>query len=309
VPDCRLLAETLASWGGAVVPARVHTDGSEWFKASIKGWPARASSDPSQWREDWFTWGGNWWVAVCPRVGGLVALDLDGPEAIAVFKDAWASGDLPWHGEELVYTTPGHGGGMHVWWRWPTTLAPFSRLVATLPAGGEVDLRGEAGFVLMCGAPRPDLLDGARYAMVQKPDPGGPPPAPPELRDWVMSLGPHVAEDAPVHQGKQLSPEGLARVAEQQGGRVTHDRHSTLFRVCSWLRVRRDFNTFETLATELWRLTETHFDTGAEGADHWQNECVRVARNARAYTEARDAAQAEAAQVSIAALGLGPPRR
>jgi hypothetical protein len=306
MPDCRLLAETIASWGGAVVPARVNMHGTEWTKSSIKGWPARASSDPSQWREDWFTWGGTWWVACCPRFGGLVALDLDGPEAI----DAYLHSDpelVPHNGDELIYKTPGHGGGMHVWWRWPPTLAPFSRLVATLPAGGEVDLRGEAGFVLMAGAPRPDLPPGAAYEIVQRPDPGPPPPAPPGLRDWVMSLGPSVAEDAPVHQGKQLSPEGLVRLAESQGGRVQHDRHSTLFRVCSWLRVRKDFNTFELLATELWRLVETHFNMGEEGEDHWQQECVRVAKNARAYTEERDQMQMEAAAASLRALGLAPP--
>jgi hypothetical protein len=306
MPNCRLLAETLASWGGAVVPARVMMSEGSWTKASIRSWPTKASSNPADWRGDWFTWGGTWWVAVCPRVGGLVCLDLDGPEAVEVFRESRAIGQLCWTNEELVYTTPGHGGGMHVWWRWPTSLPAFSRLVATLPAGGEVDLRGEAGFVLMCGAPRPDLPDGARYGIEQRPPSGGVPPAPSGLREWVMSLGPHVAEDAPVHQGKQLSPESLAKLAK--GDKIQTDRHSTLFRVCSWLRVRRDFNTFEALAAELWRLAETYIDFGEEGPDHWMNECIRVARNARAYTEARDKAQAEAAARSLELLGLSPPK-
>jgi hypothetical protein len=304
MPDCRLLAETVAGWGGAVVPARVMLDGAgEWCKASIRGWPAKASPDPRQWRPDWFDWGGSWWVAACPRYGGLVCMDLDGPEAVEAFK----GGPDLLAGGELAYTTPGHGGGMHVWWRWPPDLKPFSRLVATLPGGGEVDLRGEAGFVLRTGAPRPDLPPGARYEIVQRPGPGGPPPAPPGLRGWVESLGPSVAEDAPVHQGQQLSPAGLAKLAAQQGGKVRHDRHSTLFRTSSWLRVRQDFNTFETLATELWRLVTTHFDVGEEGEDHWQQECLRVARNARDYTEKRDAERAEAARRSLALLGLAPP--
>lgn len=306
--DCQALAHTFASWGGAVVPARVMQDQGSWSKASIRGWPRLASSDPSMWRPDWFTWGGSWWVACCPRVGGLVCMDLDGPEAIEVARSAIKSGDLPWTGEELVYTTPGHGGGMHIWWRWPTSLAPFSRLVATLPGGAEVDLRGEAGFVLLYGAPRPDLPEGAKYELRSRPGEGGPPPAPDGLRAWVESLGPSRAEDAPVHQGRQLSPEGLARLAAKQGGRITRDRHSTLFRVCSWLRVRREFNTFEALATELWRLVETYFDCGNEGAEHWQREAIRVARNARRYMEERDRAQAEAAAATLAALGLGPQK-
>jgi hypothetical protein len=300
------MAERVASWGGSVVPARVFQTAGEWGKASIKQWPSRASSDPARWRPDWFSWGGDWWVACCPRVGGLVCLDLDGPEAVQAFSGAFPHIKLT--GTELIYTTPGHGGGMHVWWRWPPSLAPFSRLVAQLPGGGEVDMRGEAGFVLLCGAPRPDLPDGARYEVVSNPGREGPPPAPEGLRDWVASLGPSVAEDAPVHQGKQLSPEGLARMAQQQGGRVTSDRHSALFRVCSWLRVRREYNTFETLAAELWRLVETHFEVGEEGEDHWMNECVRVARNARRYTEERDQAQMEAAQRAMEALGLAPRR-
>lgn len=304
MPDCRLLAETFASWGGSVVPARVIMHENEWSKASIRGWPSKASSDPAQWRADWFTWEGTWWVAVCPRVGGLVCLDLDGPEAI----DAAGKGGLfGGSGDELIYRTPGHGGGMHIWWRWPHDLPAFSRLVATLPAGGEVDMRGEAGFVLMYGAPRPDVGEDAAYELLRRPGPGGPPPPPPGLREWVMSLGPHVAEDAPVHQGKQLSPEALAKLAASQGGKVKHDRHSTLFRVCSWLRVRKDFNTFETLGAELWRLVNVHFDIAEEGEDHWMTECVRVARNARAYTEARDLQQAEAARRGLELLGLAPP--
>lgn len=305
MPNCRTLAETLASWGASVVPARVARSEGEWTKASIRGWPSAASSDPLRWRPDWFTWGGTWWVATCPRVGGLFALDLDGPEAIDAARAGGIVGGI---GDELIYRTPGHGGGMHIWWRWPKDMPAFSRLVATLPGGGEVDMRGEAGFVLMCGAPRPDLPEGARYEMVRRPGPGGPPPPPPGLREWVESLGPSVAEDAPVHQGKQLSPEALAKVAEQQGGRIKHDRHSTLFRACSWLRVRKDFNTFETLASELWRLVNLYFDMAEEGEDHWMNECVRVARNARAYTEARDQAQVEAARRGLELLGLAPPR-
>ena len=232
----------------------------------------------------------------------MVALDLDGPEAIKVFNEFVVTG------EELIYTTPGHGGGMHVWWRWPPDLPVFSRLVAQLPAGGEVDLRGEAGFVLMCGAPRPDLPDGARYQLLQRPPPGGPPPAPLGLQDWVRSLGPSIMEEAPVHQGKQLSPEAVAKIAQAQGGRIHLDRHSTLFRACSWLRVRKDFNTFETLGTELWRIVSVYFDMGEEGEDHWMNECVRVARNARAYTEERDKVQMEAARRGMELLGLAPPK-
>lgn len=305
--ECRDLALELARWGGAVVPARVAMHDGEWSKSSVKGWPTKASSNPSAWRADWFTWGGTWWVAVCPRVGGLVAMDLDGPEAVAVFEEDRANMVFPWTDEELVYTTPGHGGGMHIWWRWPHNLPAFSRLVATLPAGGEVDLRGEAGFVLIAGAPRPDLPEGARYELKQRPSREGPPLAPPWLQRWVKSLGPSVAEDAPVHQGKQLSPQGLVSLAASQGGRVKADRHSTLFRVCSWLRVRREFNTFEALAAELWRLVETYFDTGEEGAEHWENEAIRVSKNARAYTETRDKEQVEAAARAMEALGLAPP--
>jgi hypothetical protein len=53
---------------------------------------------------------------------------------------------------------------------------------------------------------------------------------------------------------------------------------------------------------------EAHFDTGDEGIEHWQNEVIRVSKNARAYTEARDRAQAEAAKTALEALGIAPPR-
>lgn len=301
---CRDLAETVASWGGAVVPARVNRDDDGWHKGSIKGWPAKASADPSQWRNDWFTWGGNWHVALCPRVGGLVALDLDGEPAVNLLREAVALMQVPWDDANppLVYRTPGHGGGMHIVWRWPRGLPAFSRRVVTTAEGAQVDLRGEGTFLLLFGAPRPDVGEDARYELVARPGPGGPPPMPERIVPWMESLGDINVEDAPSLGAKQLSPEGLARLAAAQGGKVHADRHVALFRVASYLRVRTGTRTFEALAAELWRLVETHFHIDDE-EEHWQSEVIRVSRNASRYTAERDAEQAKAAQAWARAFG------
>ena len=231
--DCRPLAELIASWGGSVVPARVVFDGGSWTKSSIRGWPQKASRVPGRWPENWFHWGGAWHVALCPRHGGLVAMDLDGEHAIDIARQAVRDGVIPWDPPPLAYRTPGHGGGMHVIWRWPASLPAFSRLTAALPGGGEVDMRGESGFLLLVGAPRPDV-PGGRYEMVSRPGDEGPPPAPDGIMDWVRSLGPSTAVDAPIHQGRQLDPDELPALAASQGGRLTHDRHTTLFRLASY---------------------------------------------------------------------------
>jgi hypothetical protein len=295
VPDCRALAEAVASWGGSVVPARVNMGPDGWHKGSIKGWPQRASADPSAWPDGWFTWGGDWWVALVPKVGRLLAVDLDGEEAVDLYRQA-AKGDRSlWEPGSLSYTTPGHGGGMHFVWRWPAHLPTFSRRVVTTASGAQIDLRGEATFTLLCGAPRPDLPPGAGYGVVSRPGVGGPPPLPAGFVPWTESLGDLNVEASPSLGARQLSPEGLAELAARQGGRVHADRHVTLFRLASWLRVRRGTRTFETLAAELWRLCETYVDFGDEGEEAWQQEILRVAHNASRYTEERDRMQTEAA--------------
>jgi hypothetical protein len=299
LPDCTALAGAVASWGGAVVPARVNSDGDGgWHKGSVKGWPAKASSDPSKWADGWFTWGGSWWAALCPRQGGLVTLDLDGPHAVDLFRGVR---DDFWTPDTLTYKTPGHGGGMHVVWRWPQWLGAFSRQVCTTALGAQLDLRGEGTFLLLCGAPRPDLPAGAAYELVSRPGEHGPPPMPPLFMDWFSRLGDVSLEAAPSLGAKQLDPDDLVALALRQGGKVKADRHSCLFRTASWLRVRHGTRTFEALANELWRLVETYFDI-ADEEEHWKQEVIRVAKNASKYTEERDRAQAEAARASLAAL-------
>jgi hypothetical protein len=295
--DCRALAETVASWGGAVVPARVNWADGGWHKGSVRGWPAKASSDPRSWPDtSWFTWGSNWWVALCPRQGGLVAVDCDGQAAVDLLREAVAIGQVPWDDGDtpLTYRTPGHGGGLHLVYRWPPGLPAFSRRVVTTAEGAQIDLRGEGTFLLLCGAPRPDVGPDARYEMVSRPGEHGPPPLPDGFPEWMDSLGDVNVEAAPSLGAKQLSPEGLARMAAAQGGRLRADRHVALFRVASHLRVQRGTRTFEALATELWRLVEANMDIDGE-EEHWQEECIRVARNAAEYTRKRDEMQVQAA--------------
>ncbi len=129
--------------------------------------------------------------------------------------------------------------------------------------------------------------------MVSRPGDEGPPPAPDGIMDWVRSLGPSTAVDAPIHQGRQLNPDELPALAASQGGRLTHDRHTTLFRLASYLRVRSGTRTFETLAAKLWELCSGVFDLGEEGEEYWMQECVRVAKNAAAYTAERDQREME----------------
>ena len=290
-----------------MVPARVQADGDGgWHKGSVKGWPARASSNPGQWPEGWFTWGGTWWVALCPRAGGLVAVDLDGEEAVATMREAVALMQLPWDDADppLSYRTPGHGGGMHFVWCWPPSLPPFSRQVVTLASGAQIDLRGEGTFLLLCGAPRPDIGDAAKYELITRPGEQGPPPLPDAFPKWMESLGDVNVERAPSLGAKQLSPAGLVELAAAQGGKLRSDRHVALFRAASWLRVRQGTRTFETLATALWDLVQAHFDIDGE-QDHWEQETLRIARNASRYTEERDRAQAEAAAQLAESWGVG----
>jgi hypothetical protein len=290
-----------------VVPARVNSDGGGGFyKGSIKGWPARASSDPAKWPDGWFTWGGDWWAALCPRAGGLVALDLDGPEAVNTFRRGVKQGEFDWPAEPpLAYRTPGHGGGMHFVWRWPPGLPPFSRKVLTIEKGGQIDLRGEGTFLLLCGAPRPDLPAGARYEVVMRPLNSGPPQIPVNVVAWMEELpGVVTTEEAPSLDVRQASPAQIEKMAAAQGGRIRVDRHTALFALASYLRVRQGTRTFEQLATALWQALELHFEIEDE-VEHWQSEAIRVARNASKYTEERDRLQREAATSGLRAL-MGP---
>lgn len=290
--------ETVASWGGAVVPARVLYQDGGFTKSSIKAWPAKASPDVSQWPSEWGHWGGAWWAALCPRVGGLVALDLDGEEAIDAFRTAVQVDPTLWPNDPLAYKTPGHGGGMHVVWRWPPDLPAFSRMVVTLECGGQVDLRGESTFLLLAGAPRPDISEGDDlYHMISRPGEEGPPYAPAHLVPWMEVLsGSFFRQAGPSLEYKQMSPTDFTKMAKNQGGKIVVDRHSALFSLASYLRVRTGTRTFETLATELWRLAETYIDYGTEGEESWQTETLRVARNASKYLEERDRQQMEAAK-------------
>lgn len=297
--ECRALMERVASWGGAVVPARVVFQDGGFTKSSIRGWPAKATPDISAWPVEWGHWGGSWWAAVCPRVGGLVALDLDGAEAIEAYRSAVRVDPELWPEGALAYQTPGHGGGMHVVWRWPRELPSFSRMVVTLEGGGQVDLRGESTFLLLFGAPRPDVSEGvSQYELISRPgDDDCPPFAPHNLVSWMEALAGTITHQAsPSLEYKQMSPAAFAKMAKAQGGKITVDRHSALFSLASYLRVRSGTRTFETLAAELWKNAETFIDYGQEGEEAWQTETLRVARNASRYLEERDRQQMEAAK-------------
>lgn len=302
--DCLHLAQTLASWDFAVVPARVNKSAEgEYHKGSVKGWPARASALQSKWAEGWFTWGGDWHVAICPRQGGAVALDCDGTDSVDLLREAINSKVLPWTGQELCYSTPGHGGGLHVVWRWPKGLPTFSRKVVTLESGAQLDLRGEGTFLLTYGAPRPDLPEGSSYKIHSRPGEDGPPEMPLEVVSWMESLGQIESVEAPSIDVKQKSPEQLVKLASSQGGKIRVDRHSHLFALASYLRVRKDTKTFEALAHKLWELVQAHFEIVGE-EEHWKKEVIRVSKNAIQYTQERDQKNLLVAQAALKAANL-----
>jgi hypothetical protein len=179
---------------------------------------------------------------------------------------------------------------------------PFARKVLTLENGGQVDLRGEGTFLLLCGAPRPDLPAGAKYEVVSLPGGDALPLLPGGFEEWMASLpGIATAEDAPTLDVRQSSPEQIEKMAIAQGGKIKTDRHTALFALASYLRVRQGTRTFEQLATALWAALEQHFDIEDE-VEHWQSEAIRVARNASKYTEERDRLQREAAASAMASL-------
>lgn len=159
-------------------------------------------------------------VGVATGAGsGLVVIDLDGADA----KAWWAHAQLD-HGRTprppyLAQTTPGHGGGLHVFFRYPDDGRTYRNTTSRIAE--HVDTRAEAGYVVVAPS---NHVDGV-YAWVDEEAPvvgmpdwladlcADPPPAPaPASRAAPGSNGAGYAQAA-------LTAE-LARVASAvEGGR------------------------------------------------------------------------------------------
>lgn len=206
------MALKVASWGWRVAPGFCSRQGE---KVPLCGnWVENASTD-SQVLEKWWD-ERNWlWPGVVSGVGSCIVLDCDKPEAVDWFRSLVAREG--WHRGGLIYRTPGKGGGLHCVWNWPEFLgADFRQAKVTLPSGGEVQIRGNGHWTLLCGAKRPDGV----YEVLEVPDDVYGPLAAPQtllqaiLRESVVHVGKVVSGDL-----VELSPEDAWAGAPYTDGR------------------------------------------------------------------------------------------
>jgi Bifunctional DNA primase/polymerase, N-terminal len=126
-------------------------------------------------------------VGVATGAGSdVVVVDLDGPAALAW----WAAAQLE-HGYEVVtlaQTTPGHGGGLHLFFGYPTDGRVIRNSAGRLAE--HVDVRGEGGYVIVAPSnhvdgvyewvdvdtPIASLPEWLAALMVDTPAPPPPPP-------------------------------------------------------------------------------------------------------------------------------------
>lgn len=163
-------ARQVVRLGWKVIPAFVNASGE---KIPLCGgrWPEKATLDERVLEEWWERrpWA---WPGTVSGVGSSLVMDVDGPVAVEWFRDlvekagGWVSGGL-------LYRTPGKGGGLHVVWDYPSWLVREFSQAKVILEGGEVQLRGNGHYTLLCGARRPDLPVGERdYTLLEEPQVG-----------------------------------------------------------------------------------------------------------------------------------------
>lgn len=159
-----LAAKWVVGLGGHVIPAYVSMKTGDKYPL-VKEWVNAACRD-EECLNRWWDLYGYAWPGVVSRPDGLVCFDLDGPEAVDWFRELCIS--VGWTGEgALIYRSPGRGQGLHIWFKWPTYLAPIhSAKYREVDWNGEAQLRGVGCWTMMAGARRPD----GEYTMVQVPD-------------------------------------------------------------------------------------------------------------------------------------------
>lgn len=205
------MALKVAGWGWRVAPGFCSRQGE---KVPLMGnWVQNATTDEEVLRKAWDN--RSWmWPGVVSGVGSCIVLDCDGPEAVDWFRTLVNSEG--WHRGGLIYRTPGRGGGLHCVWNWPDFLGRDFRQAKVALADGEVQIRGNGHWTLLCGAKRPDGV----YEVLEMPDDVQGPSVAPEgiirsiLRESVVSTGRMVSSDL-----EELSPEEAWNLAPLNDGR------------------------------------------------------------------------------------------
>ena len=205
------MALKVAKWGWRVAPGFCSKAGE---KVPLMGnWVQNATTDPEVLREAWAN--RSWmWPGVVSGIGSCLVLDCDGPPAVdflreCVSSEGWVSGGL-------VYRTPGRSGGLHCVWDWPDFLGRDFRQAKVNLNGGEVQIRGNGHWTLLCGAKRPD----GEYTVIETPDETiGPITAPESLLRRILKES--VVSTGKVTQGdlQEISPEDAWAQAPYHDGR------------------------------------------------------------------------------------------
>jgi bifunctional DNA primase/polymerase-like protein len=276
------VARIVASWGFRVFPGFVTRTGEKIPYSGFGGnWVKLATTEEREF-EQWWEKSPWLWPGTVSGVGSSLVLDIDSPGALDWFRSlvgrnvagGWGSCTGGW-----CYRTPGKGGGMHLLYRWPAFLGnDFRQAKVCLPEGGEVQIRGEGHWTLLCGAPRPD----GKYETIEEPPPSGPVVAPEGLvravlAESVLSVGRPLRSDGEL---REVSPEAA------WAGRPWMDgRKNTLAGLCWYMAMRSESEV----------VVETAIRFGAEccvpplGAEFCRRKAEYALERARRYKERSEA--------------------
>lgn len=182
-----------AKFGWYVLPVHSMRDGQCSCGNKTCGSPAKhprskhgekdATNDPGEMEQWWRRWpDANIGIATGPS--GLVALDIDGPDGLALFHKI-SGGDRP----KTLMAKTGREGGFHVFYA--GTDVPSSRV-----KGEHLDVRGSTGYIV---APPSVHASGAVYTWAIRDQPIA--PVPPWVAPWVASRSGGKGQTAPVERG------------------------------------------------------------------------------------------------------------
>lgn len=234
-PAGLLVAKKMVSWGAKIVPAFCSKEGE---KIPLCGnWVLNATKDVAQ-LEEWWSARPWVWPGIVSGVDSLILFDVDGSGGVDWFRGLCSS--VGWiNGSAFVYSTPGRDGGLHVVFRWPEWLgSDFRQAKVYVDGGGEVQLRGQDHFTLLCGARRPDC-PGREYRIIEEPDVVKGPLALPEglgrafLRESVVSVGAPGAGGLGGGDLREVSPEEA-----WAGGPYSDGRKNLVAGLAWWCAIR-----------------------------------------------------------------------
>lgn len=228
-PAGLLFAEYIVSLNWKVVGGFVSAAG-EKIPLAGGSWVEKATTDINQ-LEKWWTEKRYLWPGVVSGVNSCIVIDCDGPSAVDWFRNLVT--EVGWTKGGLCYLTPGKGGGAHFIWDWPLWIKKdFRQAKVKLEDGGEIQVRGNGHWTLLCGARRPDGV----YTIIEAPEEGVSRKAPEKLiRRILLDSQVEVANPNASVTGElsEVSPEEAWGLAP-----LTDGRKNTLAGLCWYLAIR-----------------------------------------------------------------------